>query len=102
MLQDILSQPPVIQHGILGLLEASRSHQSPNKASLATARVSTAALTPLLQLLTGSELPEIASAAEAFLQHRLDEAVGFENSPAEVHLWLDMLPKRLGRPAQIK
>lgn len=99
-LQDILSHPPIIQHGILGLLEAGSAVHSSSDASLSTGQVSAAALTPLLRLLCGSELPEISSAAEAVLIHRLEETVSFEDSPAEVHLWLEMLPTRLGSPDQ--
>ena len=99
-LQDILSHPPIIQHGILGLLEAGSAVHSSSDASLSTGQVSASALTPMLRLLCGSELPEISSAAEAVLIHRLEEAVSFEDSPAEVHLWLEMLPTRLGSPDQ--
>lgn len=73
---------------------------SSSEASLSTGQVSSAALTPLLRLLCGSELPEITGAAEAVFRQRLEEAVGLEDSPAEVHLWLEMLPSRLGSPEQ--
>ena len=95
VLQDILDQPPIIQHGILGLLEASTSMHS-HEASLSTGQVSSAVLLPLLRLLCGSELPEITRTAETVLRHLLAEAVGFEGALAEVDLWLDALPRRLG------
>ncbi|CAL8471989.1 g11531 [Coccomyxa elongata] len=101
MTLDILDQPPIIQHSILRLLEVSTSMHS-HEASLSTGQVSSAALTPLLHLLCGSELPEISRAAETVLRHMLAEAVGFEDSPAEVDLWLDALPRRLGGPDQTR
>ncbi|BDA47572.1 probable nucleolar pre-ribosomal-associated protein 1 at C-terminar half [Coccomyxa sp. Obi] len=99
--ENILDQPPIIQHGILGLLEASTSMHS-HEASLSTGQVSSALLTPLLRLLCGSELPDISRTAETVLRHVLAEAVGFEDIPAEVDLWLDALPRRLGGPDQIR
>lgn len=101
VLQDILDEPPIIQHGILRLLEASTSMHS-HEASLSTGQVSSAALTPLLRLMCGSELPEISCTAETVLRQMLAEAVGFEDSPAEVDLWLTALPRRLGGPNQTR
>ena len=93
--------PPVLQHGILGVLEVAhaqrRGSQAQGASGFSSQGFSPSGLLPLLGLLrSAASPPEVAAAAEQLLLHRLQDALGFEGSPGEAQLWLDLLPARAG------
>lgn len=94
--QDVLALPPLLQHATLQVLEAAASQQQATGPAAGSGQpLSPAGLMPLLQLLAAPALPrEVAEAAERLARARLEDAVGFEACPAEVHLWLEALPAR--------
>jgi hypothetical protein len=102
-MQNILEHDSTVQHSILSLLEASNAQQhSQGCGSSAVGHVSVASLVPLLRLLCSSDQGEVAERAEAVLQSWLQQLVGWDEGDAEVHLWLDMLPRGWGTPDEAR
>ena len=90
-LQGIRHMHPSLQHAALTALNSSLAHASRPAAS--SALPSAEQLASLLQLLQlPSARPAITTAAYSAAQRFLDQALEFQNM-AEVHLWLDCLPR---------
>ena len=90
-LQGIGCMHPCLQYAALTALNSSLAHASSPAAS--SALPSAEQLASLLQLLQlPSARPAIIDAAYSAAQRFLEQALEFQNM-AEVHLWLDSLPK---------
>ena len=82
---------PSLQYAALTAVNSSLAHaSSPAASSVLPSAEQLASLLQLLQL--PSARPAITDAAYSAAQRFLEQALEFQNM-AEVHLWLDCLPK---------